>query len=389
MGHAVRAGYLMCGVADIYSETGEQALYETLDNLWHNMAERKIYITGGIGSRYEGENFGKDYELPNERAFAETCAAIANIFWNFRMLQITGKACYADVMETILYNGFLSSVSLDGRRYFYQNPLSDDGTHRRQEWFECACCPPNLARLIASLGGYFYSVCDEGIWIHLYATGTVTVPFGSNKIITLNQQGNYPWDGDIEIKIFTDTAIPFTLFLRIPQWCQGATATVNGKNIKMDKNGGFYLPINRRWNNGDTVKINLPMPGRLMECHPYSSNTGRVAICRGPLVYCIEAVDHTGIDLSDIVLPLDIKLTPSFDSVLLGGVIILRGEALVLEMANWQKKLYQIYEKNGRIKSEPVKITALPYYAWGNRESGKMEVWVPIFSGLKISAYNQ
>jgi len=377
VGHAVRAVYLLSGAADIYAETGEQALFKVLHRCWMNMLERRIYITGGVGARYQGEAFGKDYELPNDRAYTETCAAIGSIFWNSRMLQLTSEARYADLMETTLYNGFLSGLSLDGKQYFYQNPLRDEGTHRRQDWFSTACCPPNIARLLASLGGYFYSISEEGVWVHLYATSKAAVELRDGRRITLNQQSNYPWEGNIEIKVTLDREAAFTLFLRIPGWCKGVTAKVNGKAVKVEEKSGFYLPITREWKDGDRVKLNLHMPVRLMKCHPHSSNNGRLAICRGPLVYCLEAEDHPGIDLFDVALPPDSKLTPSFESTLVGGITVIRGKALLLDPTNWRGKLYRTLDPKDKTKSKSAKLTAIPYYAWANRQPGKMQVWIP------------
>ncbi|GAG26396.1 unnamed protein product, partial [marine sediment metagenome] len=197
VGHAVRAVYLMSGAADVYRETKDKALMDSLERLWKNMIEKKMYVTGSVGSCYQGEAFGKNYELPNDRAYAETCAAIGSIFWNHRMLQLTGQAKYADVMERTLYNGFLSGVSLDGEKYFYQNPLQSDGTYRRRGWFGCACCPPNIARLLSSLGGYFYSISGEGLWVHLYGESKVTAILNKNRKIILSQSTNYPWSGDV------------------------------------------------------------------------------------------------------------------------------------------------------------------------------------------------
>jgi DUF1680 family protein len=329
VGHAVRMVYLTCGAADIYAETGEPALIDTLERLWQNMVERQTYITGGIGARYEGEAFGADYELPNDRAYAETCAAIGRMMWNWRMLALHGEARFADELERSLYNGVLSGLSLDGQTYFYQNPLADGGKHRRQPWFGCACCPPNISRLLASLPGYFYGISTEGVWAHLYAAGSATTALPGGAHVTLTQRTRYPWSGEVEIAVETDAHDPFSLFLRIPGWCESASATVNGKPVEAAVPSGEYLKLHRSWRSGDAVELSLPMPVQRVESHPYvSSNHGRVALRRGPLVYCLEAVDHPGADLRDIELPAEAELETSFDPALLGGVVVVRAEAI-------------------------------------------------------------
>ena len=377
VGHAVRAVYLMSGAADVYRETKDKALMDTLERLWENMTQKKMYVTGGVGSRYEGEAFGKNYELPNDRAYAETCAAIGNIFWNHRMLQLTRETKYADVMEKLLYNGFLSGVSLDGKKYFYQNPLQSDGAHRRADWFNCACCPPNVARLLASLGGYFYSISREGIWTHLYGESKVSAILDKDRKVILNQSTNYPWSGDINTRVSPDTETSFTLFLRIPGWCQKAEVLVNGKRVEEPVRPGCYLPISRTWVEGDEVQLSLSLPVDFVEAHPHSSNNGRLAISRGPLIYCIEAVDHRGCDVFDILLSPDTQISPHSKSDLLGGVGVLRGKALLIDKSDWEGKLYRLCKEKQKTHSESVQITAIPYFAWANRELGKMLVWIP------------
>ena len=380
VGHAVRAVYLMSGAADVYRETKDKAMMDTLEGLWKNMTEKKMYLTGGIGSRHQGEAFGKNYELPNDRAYAETCAAIGNIFWNHRMLQLTGEAKYADIMERALYNGFLSGISLDGKTYFYQNPLQSDGTDRRQSWFECACCPSNIARLLSSLGSYFYSISREGLWVHLYGKSKLTANIDKERKVILTQITNYPWSGDINIKVSPDTETSFTLFLRIPAWCKKAEVLVNGEYVEKSVRPGSYLPISRVWKQGDEVQLNLSMSVDFLETHPHSSNNGRLAISRGPLIYCIEAADHQGVDVFDILLSPDRAFSPHFNPDLLGGVGVLRGKGLLRDKSEWERKLYHLHQKGQKTKSKPFPITAIPYFAWANREPGKMLVWIPIGS---------
>jgi len=293
VGHAVRAMYFYSGAADVYAETGEPALVEALERLWANTTTRRMYVSGGLGSRYEGEAFGKDFELPNERAYTETCAAIGSVMWNWRMLGLEAEAKYADLIEHTLYNAVLPGVSLDGQHYFYQNPLADDGSHRRQPWFGCACCPPNVARLLASLPGYFYGASEDAVWVHLYAESAATVELDGERTIRLRQRTRYPWDGGVEIDVEAEGE--FTVMLRIPAWCEeGAAFEVNGESVDAGITPGSYAKIRRAWRPGDTINLALPMPVRCVECHPYvAENAGRVALMRGPLLYCVEQSDWT------------------------------------------------------------------------------------------------
>ncbi|HVF11375.1 MAG TPA: beta-L-arabinofuranosidase domain-containing protein, partial [Abditibacteriaceae bacterium] len=376
-GHAVRAVYLNAGAADIYSETGEVALRVALDRLWHNMTTRRMYISGGLGARYQGEAFGKDYELPNARAYAETCAAIGSVLWNWRMLQLAGDARYAELMETTLYNAVLPGLSLDGQSYFYQNPLADDGTHRRQPWFGCACCPPNIARMLASLPGYFYSVADEGIWTHLYAAGTADIALPDGRMVRLTQRTPYPLPGALNITVAGEGV--FSLFLRIPSWHEaGDVLRVNGEPFASPLTPGGYVEIRRDWTAGDVVQLDLSMPPRRMECHPYAAeNLGRVALMQGPLLYCLEQVDNPDFDLRDIVLPARAEYSSAACHGLPDGVPRLRFTARLSPPAEWNAQLYRRASAHeAQAVGQDVQVRAIPYYAWANREPGAMQVWL-------------
>ncbi len=386
VGHAVRAVYLNAGATDIYAETGEVALRQTLDRLWRNMTTRQMYVSGSIGSRYEGEAFGEDYELPNERAYAETCAAIGSVMWNWRMLLLSGDAHYTDVLETTLYNGVLPGLSLDGGAYFYQNPLADDGRHRRQPWFGCACCPPNVARLLASLPGYFYSLSDEGLWVHLYAQGSARISLHDGRAVSLTQHTRYPWDGEVVIEVEGPVLSEvegngtFSLWLRIPAWCEeGAALEINGRPFTGVLAPGSYAEIRRAWQPGDVVRLNLPLGVRRVECHPYvAENAGRVALMRGPILYCVEQADNPGLDLRDVVLHAGADFTATFEPDLLGGVVVLRSQTEVAPPDDgWENRLYRtLGPRLEKPRSQSVELTAIPYYAWANREHGPMQVWL-------------
>jgi len=387
VGHAVRALYLYAGMTDLYAETGEQALWEALDTLWRNLQGRKIYITGGAGARHEGEAFGDDYELPNRRAYAETCAAIAHVMWAWRLLLVTGEACYGDALETALYNGVLSGISLDGETYFYENPLADRGNHRRQPWFGTACCPPNVARLLASLPGYVYTTSDKGLWVHLYATGTATAALTDVGVVTLRQQTNYPWDGEITLTIDPPDVALFSLFLRVPKWAEGASVTVNDEVIGAPVRPGHYMEIRRQWAQGDVIRLTLPLAVRLLSSHPYViNNRDRVALVRGPLVYCVEAADHPGVDPWDLVLSTDAAWRVEREPDLLGGIMVLRTEDARARVDDgWEGQLYRSFDTPSAATTR-VPLTAIPYYVWANRDAGPMQVWLPIATNEPASS---
>jgi DUF1680 family protein len=376
VGHAVRAMYLYCGAADAYAENGDPALAKALRGLWKNMTTRRMYVSGGIGSHHEGEAFGKDHELPNERAYTETCAAIGSVMWNWRMLALDGEAGYTDLIEHTLYNAVLPGFSLDGQHYFYQNPLADDGSHRRLPWFGCACCPPNVARLLASLPGYFYGKSGDALWVHLYAKGEALFLLDGHDV-SLRQNTRYPWDGAVEITVGGEGE--FSLMLRIPSWCaEGATIAVNGEPSGAEVSPGSYFELRRAWTQGDTVRLDLPMPVRLIESHPYvAENRGRVALMRGPLLFCVEGTDNPGFDLRDLVLDAETP-TARYAPGLLDGVVVLeaRGHAQKPD-SGWNEALYRTASPDGDHRSASTReVVAIPYYAWANREPGAMLVWL-------------
>jgi hypothetical protein len=293
------------------------------------------------------------------------------------MLGIEGDARFADLIEHTLYNAVLPGVSLDGQHYFYQNPLADDGSHRRQPWFGCACCPPNVARLLASLPGYFYSASEGAIWVHLYAEGAATIELDKNRTIRLSQRTRYPWDGRVEIQV--EDEAEFALMLRVPAWCEEGTAIeVNGESVDAGISPGSYAKIRRTWRPGDTVSLGLPMLVRRIECHPYvAENTGRVALMRGPLLYCAEQTDNPGVELRDLVLDGE-EPTVRFEPSLLGGVAVLQAEARSAPPGEgWEDCLYRtVHPREGETQTRATRVTAVPYYAWANREPGAMRVWL-------------
>jgi uncharacterized protein len=376
-GHAVRALYYCCAAADIYSELGDPGTRAALERLWQNMLTRRMYVTGGLGSRYDGEAFGGDFELPNQRAHTETCAAVAAVMWNHRMLALEGEARFADLLEHTLYNAALPGISLGGDEYFYQNPLADDGDHRRQTFFHTACCPPNIARLLASLPGYFYSTSADGIWVHLYGENRAEITLSDGRQVRLEQQTAYPWHEDVTLRISGEGE--FSLFLRVPAWCEsGARLWVNDESWSDELAPGGYATVRRRWQPGDRLRLHLPMPVRKVRGHPYIfEDRGRLALMRGPLVYCVEGADYPGLDVRDLVLPGDAPLGAEEHPDLLGGVVLLHGTARLLTPGpSWRDKLYSGAPPAREAGGAEVPFVALPYYAWANREPGGMQVWL-------------
>ena len=380
-GHSVRACYLYAGMADVAAETGDRELLNACRTIWNNITKRRMYIHGGVGSSRFGERFTFDYDLPNEEAYAETCAAIALVFFAHRMLQISPDRRYADVMERALYNGVVSGVSLDGKRFFYDNYLaSQPGAHRfrnqkspqRQEWFGCACCPPNIARLLASLGLYFLSANRSAVYVHLYGDlrAELTTKGGAT---VLDMKSNYPWSEEVNITVRPERPATFTIALRIPGWCRKPGLTVNGKRIPIGRSlSKGYVKIRRRWRNGDRIAIHLPMPPERVEAHPsVRHDCGRIALQRGPVVYCLEEADN-GKNLNDIVLPHGAALTVKKDRALFGGIPVITARARRRSMKGWKDELY----RTERSTSVPCHLKAIPYFMWANRTNGEMLVWI-------------
>jgi len=388
VGHAVRAGYMYAGMADVAALTGDRAYVEAIDRIWDNVASRKLYLTGGIGARHKGEAFGDDYELPNKTAYNETCAAIANAMWNHRLFLLHGDAKYLDVLERVLYNGFLSGVSLTGDAFFYPNPLECDATYKfnhgavvRQPWFGCSCCPSNVVRFLPSLLGYAYAHRDDVVYVNLYVAGSATVEL-KNNTVRLEQGTRYPWDGAIKITVDPKRPAAFALHLRIPGWSGGqpvpsdlyrylnegaeeATLKVNGKAAALDLDKGFAR-IRRNWKTGDVIELNLPMPIRRVLCHQkVEDNRGKVALERGPIVYCAEGVDNGGRVFS-LILSDDAVLETRWEKDLLGGVTTIRGEVPAVHRS----------KDGGSVAKVKQGFVAIPYCAWAHRGDSKMAVWL-------------
>jgi len=385
-GHAVRAMYACCGATDYYMETGDPAYWKTLNTLWSDLTGTKMYVTGGVGSRSDGEAFGDAYELPNFRAYGESCAAIGNMMWNWRMLAATGDAKFTDVIERALYNGINSGMSLDGVLYCYRNPLAFDpstGDKIRNEWYDVTCCPPNLERTFASLPAYFYSTSEDGIYAHLYDNSELNWHLENGTGLKVTQKTNYPWEGRVEITVTPAQASDFTFYLRIPGWADHAQVTVNSKAVTGAKPGG-YLAVRRRWLPGDVIQLEVEMTPEVIQGNPrIADDTGRVAVQRGPLIYCLEELDQPGgVSLSDVALDLRRASAERFQSKLeadlLGGVIVLRHTGMAYEREASENALYSPY-RGEQSKSRRVPLTFIPYYAWANRHPTSMQVWTPLY----------
>ena len=371
VGHAVRAMYLYAGAADIAQETGDAGITKALDALWDNVGKR-LYITGGVGPSGHNEGFTQDYELPNFSAYAETCASIGLIFWAHRMFMLKGESRYIDVIETALYNGALSGISLDGKDFFYQNPLASRGGRHRHAWFGCACCPPNIARLLGSLGQYIYAQSENDLWINLYVGGTASATVADNVPMKITQETEYPWMGDVKITVSPEKSAKFALNLRIPDWCNHFDVRINREVYKATTETNGYISIDRQWKPNETVELSLDMPVERIYAHPnVRDNLGRSALRRGPLVYCFEDVDNQDGAFETLSLVDDAAVEAVYDSDLLGGITFLRGTGTTFDVADWESNLYL-----QRPIPKHLEYTAVPYYAWCNRGAGQMAVWV-------------
>ena len=356
-GHAVQETLLLTGGTDVYLETGDPAMLAQLERMWHDVCDRKMYVTGGIGSKGSGESFGGAYELPNESSYCETCAAISKVFWDYRMLLATGDCKYADDMEKTLYNATLVGISLDGTEYFYQNKMEvKPGKNiQRKPWFGCSCCPPNVHRLLGSLQQYFYTVDDLGIGVHLYNTGLVRTETPSGQAIALQQATDYPATGRVWLRVETDGE--FRISLRIPGWAAEPKVAVNDEDVE-DVQAGRYCPISRNWRRGDVVAIDFGISPRFVSGNEkVKDQAGKVAILRGPLVYCLEQIDNEPADIFDISIPERCELTEQMTHIL-NGTVIVKGLAI---------------DSRGR----KVEFKAVPYHLWANRGATAMQVWLP------------
>ena len=381
VGHAVRAVYMYSGMADVAAITGDSSYIKAIDKIWDNIVSKKIYITGGIGAHHAGEAFGNNYELPNLSAYCETCAAIGNVYMNYRLFLLHGDAKYFDVLERTLYNGLISGVSLDGGSFFYPNPLSSNGKYSRKPWFGCACCPSNVSRFIPSLPGYVYAVKNDQVYVNLYLSNKAELKVDKKKIL-LEQETGYPWNGDIRLKI-TQGNQDFTMKLRIPGWVRGNVlpsdlysyadnqkpayqVSVNGQTVESDVNDG-YLSIARKWKKGDVVEVHFDMIPRIVKANPkVEADHGRVAVERGPIVYCAEWPDNR-FNVHSILLNQHPQFKVTDKPELLYGIRQITTDAQALS-----------YDKAGKLVTKDVELTLIPYYAWAHRGEGDMEVWLPI-----------
>jgi uncharacterized protein len=387
-GHAVRALYLACGVTDAYLETGERALLDATAAQWEDMVETRMHLTGGVGSHHRDESFGDPYELPPDRAYCETCAAIASVMWSWRLLLATGQARYADLVERTLYNGFLAGISLDGRRFFYVNPLQVRAGHEvpknrrgaaeREGWFGCACCPPNVMRLLSSLEHYVATAGGRSVQLHQYMPGTVRAELDGGERVALEVATDYPWSGRVEVTVLQAGGGEWSLALRVPAWCGRATLAA-GPEPAREVAPGAYATATRCWRPGDRAVLELAMPARLTEPHPeVDALRGCVAIERGPLVYCLEQVDlPEETALADVSIDPRARLRDARQPGLLGGVVTVGGEGLARTPAGRAGWPYRPAGAGADRPSRPLAVTAVPYFAWANRTPGPMRVWIP------------
>jgi DUF1680 family protein len=375
-------------MADIAAQTRDESLVEVCRSIWEDLTNHQMYITGGLGPAHTNEGFTFSYDLPNEEAYAETCASISLVFWAQRMFHLIPDSRYIDVMERELYNGVISGVSYEGSHFFYANPLSSypkinpynpwsgilsGDFYRRSEWFDCACCPPNLARLVASIGSYMYSSSADTIYVHLYNQNHARLSL-QGSTVQIEQQTNYPWEGDVALTVKTEQPTQFKLALRIPNWCRDFGLEINGAAYDAKLTNGYAM-ISREWASGDEVTLRLAMPIERIAAHPHvRQDAGCIALQRGPIVYCLEEADN-GAQLANIALPRDARLTANFETSMFGGVTVISGDAVRSEPQNWPGGLYLPQSKLELARSPQV-IKAIPYSFWANRDPGEMRVWI-------------
>jgi DUF1680 family protein len=399
VGHAVRANYLYAGAADVYLETGDAALRAPLESIWKNVTQQKMYITGGCGSLYDGASpdgsedqkqitrvhqaYGRNYQLPNLTAHNETCAAIGNVLWNWRMFLATGEARYVDIVELALYNAVLSGISLEGTDYFYVNPLRHveplptklRWSRRRVPFVTSYCCPPNVLRTIAEVNGLAYCKTANAVWVNIYG-GSVLSTKLDGEPLKLTQETNYPWDGLVRIKMEECPTNEIILKLRIPGWAESAAIHVNKEPAKIETRAATYAEIRRHWKAGDEVRLELSLPAQLIEAHPLLEEArNQVAIKRGPIVYCLESCDlPEGVRVQDVAIPADAELVARFDDDLLQGVAVVEAEASAIAAGDWSN---QLYRPVGPERPKTITARFIPYYAWSNRGPSEMSVWLP------------
>ena len=392
VGHAVLALYYYAGAADVYAETGEQALIDALDKIWGNIVNQKMFVTGACGQKHDGgssnrdfvhEAFTIDYEMHNQNAYNETCANLCNAMFNQRMLSVKGEAKYADVMELVLYNSGLSGISLEGKDYFYTNPLRRTSDHKmgitdyenRVPYIPCFCCPPNLVRTIAKSSAWAYSLTATGIAVNLYGGNKLTTKQLDGSKIELLQETNYPWEGNVNITIKAAKKKAFDIQLRIPEWANGSTIKVNGKLIEDAINEGNYVTITRKWKKGDVITLDMPIDIKLLEGNPKIEEVrNQVALKRGPIVYCLETPDlPENTSILDVYLPLETEFTSTYKKELLGGVTTISG---ALKVRNDKKE--GMYRELNAVEWESINTQFVPYFAWSNRGTAEMTVWLPL-----------
>jgi len=388
-GHAVRAGYLYSAMADVAALTGDGKLLSAVDTIWNNVVGKKMYVQGGVGAIGDGERFGDNYQLPNATAYNETCAAIAQVFWNERMFLLHGDSKYIDVLEKTLYNGFISGVGLDGKSFFYTNAMQVKNSSSfpgmeatRSGWFPCSCCPTNVVRLMPSIPGYMYAQQNDKLYANLFIAGTTSLKI-NGKDVSIVQQNNYPWDGDLKFTINPKKSFDFSMLIRIPGWArneampsdlysfhsnsdQKTIITINGKEVDYSIENG-YAVLNKKWNKNDVIEVKLPMEVRKVVANEkVKSDIGKVALQRGPIMYCAEWVDNDG-KASNLVMPVNTKFETEYKPDLLNGIEVLKANVPAI-----------LIEDNGEaIATKKQNFMAIPYYAWANRGKGEMMMWFP------------